>query len=67
MILNKMKVGYWLMYGSIWGVLRIGRFFLWDNDVDIGFYGEDRFVYMILNEFIVFFKVVGFKVKNKWI
>ena len=67
MILNKMKVGHWLMYGSIWGALRIGRPLPWDNDVDIGFYGEERFAHMTLNEFIAPFKAAGLKVKNKWI
>ncbi|PFX34650.1 fukutin-related protein-like [Stylophora pistillata] len=65
-ILDEMKVCHWLMYGSIWGALRIGRPLPWDNDVDIGFDGEGIFADMTLNEFIAPFKAARLSVKNKW-
>lgn len=65
-ILEDMKIRHWLMYGSIWGALRIGKPLPWDNDVDLGFDGEGRFAEMTLPEFLAPFKAAGFKVVNKW-
>ena len=65
-ILDDMKIRHWLMYGSIWGALRIGRPLPWDNDVDIGFDGEGRFADMTLSEFLAPFKAAGLTVRNKW-
>ena len=66
-ILDDMKIRHWLMYGSIWGVHRIGKPLPWDNDVDIGFDGEGRFADMTLREFLIPFTAAGLKVSNKWI
>jgi len=66
-ILDSMKIRHWLMYGSIWGALRIGKPLPWDNDVDIGFDGEGAFADMTLSEFFAPFKAAGLKVQNKWI
>ena len=65
-ILDDMKIHHWLMYGSIWGVHRIGKPLPWDNDVDIGFDGEGRFADMTLSEFLTPFMAAGLKVSNKW-
>ncbi|XP_078375534.1 ribitol 5-phosphate transferase FKRP-like isoform X2 [Oculina patagonica] len=65
-ILDGMKIRHWLMYGSIWGALRIGKPLPWDNDVDIGFDGEGRFADMTLTEFLAPFEAAGLKVNNKW-
>ncbi|XP_015756136.1 PREDICTED: fukutin-related protein-like [Acropora digitifera] len=66
MILNSMKIRHWLMYGSIWGALRISRPLPWDNDIDIGFEGEGVFAEMTLSEFFAPFEAAGLKIQNKW-
>ena len=66
-ILDGMSIRHWLMYGSIWGALRIGRPLPWDNDVDIGFEGEGVFADMTMSEFVAPFKAAGLTVTNKWL
>lgn len=41
-LLREHDVRFWLDQGSLLGVVREGRFFSWDHDVDIGIWEDDR-------------------------
>lgn len=65
-VLDSMEIRHWLMYGSIWGALRIGKPLPWDNDVDIGFEEQGKFARMTWSEFLAPFEAEGLNIKTKW-
>ena len=41
-ILDELGINHWLMYGSLWGIVRgYNKPLPWDHDVDIGIRGDD--------------------------
>ena len=65
-ILDSLEIEHWLMYGSIWGAMRVQAPLPWDNDVDFGFHGEGRFSEYSIGQVIAPFKAKGLSVNNKW-
>jgi len=67
-ILDDFGIEHWLMYGSVFGAVRVHGPLPWDNDVDIGFNGSGRFASMNFKEFLSAFESKGLKVYYKrWI
>ncbi|XP_020913461.1 fukutin-related protein-like [Exaiptasia diaphana] len=67
-VLTKLNIDHWLMYGSIFGAMRMEGPLPWDNDVDIGFCGDcSRFdSFGTIENFLTPFKEAGLIVTNKW-
>ena len=67
-VLEELDIDHWLMYGSVFGALRVNGPLPWDYDVDIGFNGSGKFTSMNLNEFSSAFESTGLKVNQEsWI
>ena len=64
LILKNLNVTHFLLYGSLWGALRINKPLPWDNDVDLGMIADGRFVQLAENEFLKMFQEKGIKVTN---
>ncbi len=58
-ILDKYKISYFLIYGSLLGSVRHGGFIPWDDDIDIGLTveAEKKFLKIPKNEFSPFFLI----------
>ena len=67
LILDKLGVEHWLMYGSLWGPLRgIQEPLPWDFDVDYGINGSNAILNKLTwEEFIAKFSAVGVRVFDK--
>lgn len=62
-ILNSLKIDHWLMYGSIFGAMRVKGPLPWDYDVDIGIRGE-QYIMLEKSEFFRPFEQVGMIVED---
>lgn len=67
-VLTKLNIDHWLMYGSIFGAMRMEGPLPWDNDVDIGFSGDCASFasFESIDNFLIPFKDAGLIVTNKW-
>ena len=64
-VLDKMGIEHWLIYGSLWGPLRgIPGPLPWDHDVDFGIDGGGNFGKISLEEFKATFQAAGLSVED---
>lgn len=67
-VLEELGIDHWLMYGSVFGALRVNGPLPWDYDVDIDFNASGKFASMNLGEFLFAFESTGLKVnRHLWI
>ena len=64
-ILDEFSIEHWLMYGSVFGAIRVKGPLPWDDGVEIGFNGSGSFASMKFDEFLSAFKSKGLKVNFK--
>lgn len=50
-ILKDLGITHFLMYGSLWGALRLKRPLPWDDDVDLGMIEDGKFSSLSIKEF----------------
>ena len=64
-ILEQVGIDHWLMYGSVFGAIRVQGPLPWDYDVDIGLNGSEWIASMNLDQFVSAFESQGLKVNQK--
>ena len=64
-ILEQLGIDHWLMYGSVFGAIRVQGPLPWDYDVDIGLNGSEWIASMNLDQFVSAFESQGLKVNQK--
>ncbi|XP_031572135.1 fukutin-related protein-like [Actinia tenebrosa] len=66
-ILEELGIKHWLMFGSLWGIVRkIHNPLPWDKDVDIGLSGDDdNFSKLTREQFLSAFTSKGFILKER--
>ena len=63
-ILRDLNITHFLMYGSLWGALRMNRPLPWDNDVDLGMIPDGKYISLSEKQFLSKFREKGVKITN---
>jgi hypothetical protein len=63
-ILDSFEIDHWLMFGSIFGAIRVQGPLPWDYDVDIGIRGE-QFINIERSKFLRAFEDAGIQCDNR--
>lgn len=56
MILKTLNITHFLIYGSLWGALRMNRPLPWDDDVDLGMIEDGKYPLITSREFLKRFR-----------
>tara|TARA_Y100000816_G_scaffold292619_1_gene289166 strand:- start:1021 stop:1704 length:684 start_codon:yes stop_codon:yes gene_type:complete len=62
LILNKLKIRYWVCHGTLLGIMRDKKLIPWDNDIDLGIWKKNLKKNLILK----CFKDKKFQIKKKF-
>lgn len=63
-ILKELGITHFLMYGSLWGALRLNRPLPWDDDVDLGMIEDGKFASLSIKEFERKFQEKGIRITD---
>ncbi|XP_028399192.1 uncharacterized protein LOC114522656 [Dendronephthya gigantea] len=63
-ILRDLNITHFLMYGSLWGALRVNKPLPWDNDVDLGMIPDGKYPSLSEEQFLTKFREKGVKITN---
>ncbi len=64
LILKDLNITYFLIYGSLWGALRMNKPLPWDDDVDLGMIPDGKYPTLSEDQFLAKFREKGVKVTN---
>ena len=64
LILRDLNITHFLMYGSLWGALRINKPLPWDDDVDLGMIPDGKYSLLSEEKFLEKFRQKGVKITN---
>ena len=64
LILKDLNITHFLIYGSLWGALRINKPLPWDDDVDIGMIADGQYPNLSEEQFLKKFREKGVKITN---
>lgn len=65
-VLDKNKIPFWLTYGTLLGFVQQGKIFSWDDDIDIGIWGESIKEEHIKRKLTRDFEKIGFSLYFFW-
>ena len=65
MVMDKLNMTSFLLYGSLWGVYRFHGPLPWDHDIDLGVIGDDNF-YAMKDTLVEELVKIGFYVRDDW-
>ncbi|CAB3977030.1 Hypothetical predicted protein [Paramuricea clavata] len=65
MVMDKLNMTSFLLYGSLWGVYRFHGPLPWDHDIDLGVIGDDNF-YAMKDTLVEELVNIGFYVRDDW-
>ena len=63
-ILQDLHITHFLIYGSLWGALRMNKPLPWDNDVDLGMIADGEYPNLSEEQFLEKFRSKGIKITN---
>lgn len=63
-ILNELNITHFLLYGSLWGAIRLNGPLPWDDDVDLGMIEDGKYPSLSTEEFLRKFYEKGTRITN---